>query len=344
MPKGMRETLYFKDDDTRLSFLMGNFITLTNMKKEELNKIIRYRISPINVSVHTTNPELRKEMLSNKNAVKIMEYLKLLTDNDIEVKAQIVLCPGVNDGAELERTLRDLAEMYPSLSTTAIVPLGLTKYREGLYDLKEISKEKAAEIIIQVEGLQKEFLSKLDTRFGFLSDEFYLIADKPLPAYDTYEDFKQLDNGVGLITLFRDEIKNSLKQIKKKKYNTMNKKLHIVTGSYAYPIMQEAVEGIKEKISELDIQVTAIMNDFFGHSVKVSGLITGQDIIAQMKDKIQPDAENFLLIPDSMLRKGEEVFLDDITMTDIEKQLSVEMFACEQDGSDLIEKILNIIK
>jgi putative radical SAM enzyme (TIGR03279 family) len=344
MPKGMRETLYFKDDDTRLSFLMGNFITLTNMKKEELNKIIRYRISPINVSVHTTNPELRKEMLSNKNAVKIMEYLKLLTDNDIEVKAQIVLCPGVNDGAELERTLRDLAEMYPSLSTTAVVPLGLTKYREGLYDLKEISKEKAAEIIIQVEGLQKEFLNKLDTRFGFLSDEFYLIADKPLPAYDTYEDFKQLDNGVGLITLFRDEIKNSLKQIKKKKYNTMNKKLHIVTGSYAYPIMQEAVDGIKEKVSELDIQVTAIVNDFFGHSVKVSGLVTGQDIIAQMKEKIQPDAENFLLIPDSMLRRGEEIFLDDMTMTDIEKQLSVEMFACEQDGSDLIEKILNIIK
>ena len=344
MPKGMRETLYFKDDDTRLSFLMGNFITLTNMKIEELNKIIRYRISPINVSVHTTNPELRKQMLGNKNAVKIMEYLKLLTDNGIEVKAQIVLCPGVNDGVELERTLKELSEMYPSLSTTAIVPLGLTKYREGLADLKEISKEEAGEIIAQVEGLQLEFLKKLDTRFSFLSDEFYLIAEKPLPAYDAYEDFKQLDNGVGLVTLFRDEIKNSLKQIKKHNYNTASNKLHIVTGNYAYPIIQEAVVSIKNKIPALNIEATSIVNDFFGHSVKVSGLTTGQDIIAQMHDKIQADLENILLIPDSMLRSGEEVFLDDITIADIEKQLGIKMFACQQDGSDLIEKIMNIIK
>lgn len=344
MPKGMRETLYFKDDDTRLSFLMGNFITLTNMKKSEIDKIIRYRISPINVSVHTTNPELRAEMLNNKNAVKIMEYLKLLTENEIEVKAQIVLCPGVNDGVELERTLRDLSEMYPSLSTTAIVPLGLTKYREGLYDLKEISKEKAEEIIVQVEGLQQEFLNKLDTRFGFLSDEFYLIAGKPLPAYDTYEDFKQLDNGVGLITLFRDEIKNSLIQLKNKKLNLTNKKIHIITGSYAYPIMQEAVDSIKERVPELNIEATAISNDFFGHTVKVSGLITGQDIVAQMKSKIQPKLNNLLLIPDSMLRKDEEVFLDDLTITDIEKQLGINMTVCKQDGSDLIDKIMNIIK
>ncbi|OGO78046.1 MAG: Fe-S oxidoreductase [Clostridiales bacterium GWB2_37_7] len=343
MPKGMRETLYFKDDDTRLSFLMGNFITLTNMKREELNKIIRYRISPINVSVHTTNPELRKEMLNNKNAVKIMDYLKLLTENDIEVKAQIVLCSGVNDGAELERTLRELSEMYPSLSTTAIVPIGLTKYREGLYHLKEITKEKAKEIIIQVEAIQKEFLKKLDTRFSFLSDEFYLIAEKPLPEYDTYEDFKQLDNGVGLITLFRDEIKNSLKLIKKQEYCTHNKKLHIVTGRYAYPIMLEAVESIKNKIPNLDLDVTGIDNDFFGHSVKVSGLITGQDIISQMKDKLVQGVENILLIPDSMLRKGEVVMLDDITMTDIEKQLNVRMIACREEGSDLIEKILSIL-
>jgi len=344
MPKGMRETLYFKDDDTRLSFLMGNFITLTNMKREELNKIIRYRISPINVSVHTTNPELRQQMLNNKNAVKIMEYLKLLTENEIEVKAQIVLCPGINDGAELERTLRDLSEMHPSLSTAAVVPLGLTKYREGLFDLKEITKEKAGEIIRLVEGLQNEFLKKLDTRFGFLSDEFYLIAEQPLPEYDAYEDFKQLDNGVGLITLFRNEIKNSLKLIKKQNYNTQNKKIHIVTGKYAYPIMQEAVDSIKEKLPAIDIQVTAIQNDFFGHSVKVSGLTTGQDIIGQMKDKISENKENILLIPDSMLRKGEEIFLDDITMTDIEKQLNVKMFACKQEGSDLVEKILNILK
>lgn len=343
MPKGMRETLYFKDDDTRLSFLMGNFITLTNMKKSEIDKIIRYRISPINVSVHTTNPELRAQMLNNKNAVKIMEYLQLLTENEIEVKAQIVLCPGVNDGVELERTLRDLSEMYPSLSTTAIVPLGLTKYREGLYDLKEVSKQKAEEIIVQVEGLQQEFLKKLDTRFGFLSDEFYLIAGKPLPAYDTYENFKQLDNGVGLITLFRDEIKNSLKMLKDKNYNLENKKLHIITGCYAYPIMQEAIDCIKNKVPALNIEVTAITNDFFGHSVKVSGLTTGQDIIAQMKNIIQTDFENTLLIPDSMLRKDEEVFLDDLTITDIEKQLGIKMSVCKQDGSDLIEKIVNII-
>lgn len=344
MPKGMRETLYFKDDDTRLSFLMGNFITLTNMRQEELDKIIRYRISPINVSVHTTNPELRKEMLNNKNAVKIMDYLKLLTENGIEVKAQIVLCPGINDGAELERTLRELSEMYPSLSTTAIVPLGLTKYREGLHELKEFTKEKAEETIKQVELLQEEFLRKLDTRFSFLSDEFYLIAELPLPEYDSYEDFKQLDNGVGLVTLFRDEIKNSLGLIDKQSYNTQNKKLHIVTGSYAYDVLQQAAESIKSKIPGLDIEVTAIKNDFFGHSVKVSGLITGQDLISQMKDKVLPGADNILLIPDSMLRHGEEVFLDDITIADIEKQLTVRMQACKQDGSDLVENILEILK
>jgi putative radical SAM enzyme (TIGR03279 family) len=344
MPKGMRETLYFKDDDTRLSFLMGNFITLTNMKQSEIDKIIRYRISPINVSVHTTNPELRAQMLNNKNAVKIMDYLKLLTENEIEVKAQIVLCPGVNDGVELERTLRDLSKMYPSLSTAAIVPIGLTKYREGLYDLKEVSKEKAEEIINQVEILQKEFYAKMDTRFGFLSDEFYLIAEKELPDYDTYEDFKQLDNGVGLITLFRDEITNSLELLENKDYNVANKKLYIITGSYAYPIIQEAVEGIKARVPAMSIEAVAISNDFFGHSVKVSGLTTGQDIIAQMKGKIEAGTENIFLIPDSMLRKDEEVFLDDLTIIDIEKQLEIKMSVCMQDGSDLIEKILNIIK
>ncbi len=344
MPKGMRETLYFKDDDTRLSFLMGNFITLTNMRQEELNKIIRYRISPINVSVHTTNPELRKEMLNNKNAVKIMDYLKLLTENGIEVKAQIVLCPGINDGAELARTLRELSEMYPSLSTTAIVPLGLTKYREGLCDLKEFTKETAAETINQVETLQKEFLKKLDTRFGFLSDEFYLIAEKPLPEYDSYEEFKQLDNGVGLVTLFKDEIKNSLKLIDKQSYETQNIKLHIATGSYAYQILQQAVESIRNKIQGLDILVTEIKNNFFGQSVKVSGLITGQDLIAQMKDKVLPEVENILLIPNCMLRYGEEIFLDDITISDIEKQLNVSMQICKQDGSDLVENILKKLK
>lgn len=344
MPKGMRETLYFKDDDTRLSFLQGNFITLTNMRREELNKIIRYRISPINVSVHTTNPELRKEMLNNKNAVKIMDYLKLLTDNEIEVRAQIVLCPGVNDGAELERTLRELSEMHPSLSTAAVVPLGLTKYREGLNPLQEVSREKAIEIIDQVEALQKEFLKKLDTRFGFLSDEFYLIAGRSLPDYDSYEEFKQLDNGVGLVTLFREEIKNSLVQIEETTYQTENKKLHIVTGEYAYPMLQEAADKIKERIPALDIEVTAVLNDFWGHSVKVSGLITGQDIIAQMKPKLDKEKQNILLMPDSMLRKGEEIFLDDLTMTDIEKRLSVKMQACEQDGSDLVGKILEILR
>ena len=234
--------------------------------------------------------------------------------------------------------------MYPSLSTTAIVPIGLTKYREGLAELTEVSKEKAAEIIERVEALQLEFLSKLGTRFSFLSDEFYLIAEKPLPAYEAYEDFKQLDNGVGLITLFRDEINHSLHLLKKKACNTRDKKLHIVTGSYAYPIMLEAVESIKCEIPSLNIEAAAIVNDFFGHSVKVSGLITAQDLISQMKDKVQPDAENILLIPDSMLRKDEDVFLDDLTISDIEKQLGVKMLVCKQDGSDLIDNILNIIK
>jgi putative radical SAM enzyme (TIGR03279 family) len=338
LPKGMRETLYFKDDDTRLSFLQGNFVTLTNLKAHEIDKIIKYRISPINVSVHTTDSDLRVKMLNNKNAGKIVDYLAMLKEGGIEIKAQIVLCPGINDGQYLEKTVKDLKAFYPELSCLAVVPVGLTRYRENLPELKVFDKENANRVINQIEALQAECLKELDTRFVFLSDEFYLTADRALPLYDAYEGFSQLENGVGLVTLLHEEIESSLMDITDTKEHHI-RNIVIATGEYAAPLMIEAADKIKDKIKQLQIEVVSLKNDFFGHGVKVAGLLTGQDIINQLKENKL--IEN-LLITDSMLRDGEAVFLDDITIEQIEKQLNVKISVCKEDGSDLVAKILAI--
>ncbi|MGE5629983.1 MAG: DUF512 domain-containing protein [Caulobacteraceae bacterium] len=337
LPPGMRETLYFKDDDTRLSFLQGNFVTLTNLSEKEIDRIVRYRISPINVSVHTTDPELRKKMLSNKNAGKIMEYLEKLKEGEIQVKAQIVLCPGVNDGDKLEKTVQDLAELYPELNCVAVVPVGLTRYREKLYDLKAYDKASASRVVEQVERLQSKYLSSLETRFVFLSDEFYLISERQLHEYDEYEGFSQLENGVGLITLFNEEVSASLRDIKS--YRKVKREVSIITGTYAAPIVERAASSIMERIEDLTLQVYAISNDFFGPGVKVAGLITGNDIIKQLTGK---DTGGNIFIPDNMLKSGEKIFLDDLTVEDIEKQLGVKVTVCREDGSDLVKNILHV--
>ncbi|NLN49009.1 MAG: DUF512 domain-containing protein [Clostridiales bacterium] len=335
LPKGMRKTLYFKDDDTRLSFLMGNFVTLTNLNNEDIEKIIRYRISPINISIHTTDMELRKEMLNNKNAKKLMEYLDRLKSGKIEMKGQIVLCPEINDGTKLAETLKDLISYYPELNCVAVVPVGLTKYRKGLYSLKEYDMSGALKVIKQVEKKQEEFLTAIGTRFVFLSDEFYILAGKDLPSHEHYEDFSQLENGVGIIRLFRDNINMTLQQLQCLKNTKAN--AAIITGEYAFPIMKDTADCIMKKLSCVSLEVLGITNEFFGTSVKVAGLITGKDVISQLKNR------NYIknvLIPDNMLKADENIFLDDITIEDIEKSLGIRIIVCKQDGSDLIKNIL----
>ncbi len=337
LPSGMRETLYFKDDDTRLSFLQGNFVTLTNLSERDINRIIKYRISPINVSVHTTDPELRKKMLNNKNAGKLMDYLERLRKGEIEVKAQIVLCPGVNDGEQLLKTLNDLAELYPQVSCTAIVPAGVTKYRQGLYKLEEFNKASAASVIEAVKKQQEKFLAELGTRFAFLSDEFFMISGRDLPEYDEYEGFTQLENGVGPTALFNREIEESLKGLGS--YNKKQRSISLITGEYAAQNLKRAASKIESSIEGLKINIFPISNDFFGPGVKVAGLLTGKDILDQLKNKAVGDS---VFIPECMLKRDEKIFLDDITADQLEKELDARIIICKEDGSDLIKNILSV--
>lgn len=335
LPKGMRKTLYFKDDDTRLSFLQGNFLSLTNMKDKDIDKIIKFRISPINISIHTTDMELRKKMLNNKNADRLLDYMGRLKNGRIEMKGQIVLCPDINDGEHLDKTIKDLYVFYPELSCVAIVPVGLTKYREELFPLKEYNERTAAQVIDQVEAMQKINLNRLGTRFVFLSDEFYLIANRQIQPYDNYEGFSQIENGVGIIALFNAELDASLERIEQ--YEEVSAEGTIVTGEYAMPILRKACDKIMDKLPGLNLNVIGIKNEFFGSSVKVSGLVTAGDIISQLKGK---NISRNIFIPDNMLRRGDPVFLDDLTIEDIEKELGVKVIVCKQDGSDLVENIL----
>lgn len=335
LPKGMRKTLYFKDDDTRLSFLHGNFVTLTNLTDEDLDRIINYRISPINISVHTTDAELRKKMLQNKEAGNIVKQLKRLKEGNIEIKAQIVLCPGINDGNRLDKTIDDLYQFYPQLSCVAIVPVGLTKYRKGLHTILEYEKASASNVIKQVEVMQNYYLKNAGTRFAFLSDEFYLIASTELPTYKSYEEFCQLENGVGITRLFLEGIEKSLNKLD---YDSNEiKNATIVTGEYGIPFLMEASRQIMKKYSEIKLDVIGITNEFFGTTIKVSGLITGADMINQLKDKA---ISHNLLIPDNMLKDGEVLFLDDLEISDIEKKLRARVIICKEDGSDLIKNIM----
>ena len=336
LPKGMRETLYFKDDDSRLSFLQGNFVTLTNMSEEDINNIIKYRISPINISVHTTNPELRKTMIKNKFAGNLYSIMERLAEAQIQMNCQIVLCPGYNDKEELERTVSDLTKLYPYVNSAAAVPVGITKHREHLPNLEIFNEKTAGETIDQVDKLQKKYLKELGTRFIFLSDEFYIMANRKLLDYDEYEGFIQFENGVGMISKFEREIKDYLENLSED-HKSKIKKVSIATGHSAYEFMCEMAKCIMEKCPNVQIDVYKIINNFFGDTITVSGLVTATDIIDQLKDK---NLGETLYIPRSMLKADEEIFLDHITLENLSDIMGLEVVPCLNEGKDFIDKIL----
>lgn len=332
LPKGMRETLYVKDDDSRLSFLMGNFITLTNMCNEDIDRIIKYRISPINVSVHTTNPDLRIKVLKNKKAGNIMENLKKLTDAGIRLNCQIVSMPGINDGIELERTLIDLSKLYPGISNVAIVPVGLTKYREGLEELETYDAVSSDNMIKLVSRLQKSFKEELGETFARLSDEFYILSGTEVPEYEHYGDFEQLEDGIGMIRYFENAVEEELEFASP---SLVKKDVAFITGEMPAEYIKKWAAAISEKLN-INIKVYVIKNEFFGGKVSVTGLLTGKDILGQLKGVIK---ENIAFIPSSVFKADEDILLDDVTLDDMERELGITIIKVKYTGEDLIEKL-----
>lgn len=333
LPPNMRETLYFKDDDSRLSFLQGNFITLTNMKDDEIDRIIKYKLSPINISVHTTNPELRIKMLKNKNAGKLYEILKRFHDAKLEVNCQIVLVRGVNDGKELEKTIGDLVDLYPSVKSVAVVPVGVTKYRHHLEKVIPFDKKSSESLIKEIMKIQDQLLENIGTRFVFLSDEFFALTDIEIPSEEFYEGFPQLENGVGLMRSLEEDILRELQIIKT--YESKEKTLVFATGTLAYDFLQKITSKIETKFKGIKIKVVPIKNYFFGDTITVSGLITGGDLIEQLKTL---DFDT-LLIPRSMMKNGEDIFLDNIEVRQVEDILGKKVIITEIEGKNLIENL-----
>ena len=325
LPEGMRRTMYFKDDDARLSFLMGNYITLTNLSKREIERIIALHISPINVSVHTTNPALRCKMLQNPRAGESIETMRRFAAAGIVMNCQIVCCPGLNDGEELLRSMRDLEEMYPGVHSVSIVPVGLTRFREGLYPLTPYTKELAAETIDMVTAFGDECLKRHGTRIFFCGDELYIKAERELPPDEFYEEHTQLENGVGMIRLLETEFRSALMLSDEPDGLPFS----IATGVSAAPYFEKLLGMAKEKYGTIKGQVYAIENDFFGRSINVTGLITGQDLIRQLKGR---ELGERLLISQNMLRREEMDFLDDVTLEQASKELGVPIYPIEQDG------------
>ena len=338
LPHGLRDTLYFKDDDSRLSFLHGNYITLTNLKQADIDRIIKMHISPVNVSVHTTNPELRCQMMNNRFAGEKLEYLKMLANAGIKINAQIVACRDINDGAELEISLNELAKLYPSLSSVAVVPSGLTKFREGLYPLKSYDKDSSASIIDLVEKINDKYSKEFGKNIFFASDEFYLMAERKLPSDEYYEEYSQLDNGVGMLRLFECEAISFLKMLTNEE-KEISRNISIATGESAYDFICKIVEAVKKQCKNLKCNVYKIENDFFGHTITVSGLITGVDLINQLKGKALGEE---LLISRSMLRSEGDLFLCGTSLEELENKLGVNVTPIEQDGACLVEGLLGI--
>ena len=335
LPPGMRETLYFKDDDARLSFLQGNYVTLTNMTQEDVDRIIEMRLG-INVSVHTTNPELRVKMMYNRFAGQKLDFLWQMARAGIQLNCQIVLCPGLNDGKELERTLTDLGSMLPHLTSMAIVPLGMTKYREGLYPLQPTTKESASDALDIIERFQQEFLEKHGTRAAFPSDEFFIMAERPIPDADYYEGYPQYENGVGMLRSLADEFHEALEVAEAEH---LPRKVTIPTGRSPYAFLSELTREAEAKFEGLTVQVIPIRNDFFGETITVTGLITGQDLIAQLKDI---DIGDELLLSSAMVRRDSDLFLDDYTVPQIEEALHTKVRIVPSDGWEFLDAILGI--
>ena len=333
MPPNMRETLYFKDDDARLSFLQGNYVTLTNLNDADIDRIIKMKLN-INVSVHTTNPELRVKMMGNRFAGEKLKYIRLLAENGISLNCQIVCCPDLNDGDELGRTLRDLGELMPNISSMAVVPVGITKYRENLFPIKCFDKERAGETIDIIEKFQAEFLEKYGTRVVFPSDEFFLTAERELPDMDYYEDFPQFENGVGMLRSLIDEFEAALETAE---YVGGERKITIATGYCPYTVIKKLCEKAESKFSGIKIDVVPIRNDFFGNTITVTGLMTATDLISQVKGR---DNGTQLLISQAMLMQNSDVFLDDKTVSDVENELDIKIRITQNDGYDLVNAIM----
>ena len=339
LPKGMRETLYFKDDDSRLSFLQGNFVTLTNMKDEDIERIIKYRISPINISVHTTNPELRVKMLGNRFAGNVLERIQRLADVGIEMHCQIVLIPDVNNGEELQNTINDLYKLYPSVANIAVVPIGITKFRDGLVKVNTFNEETAKVELENVMELQKKFIKENNDPFVRMSDEFYIISGIDVPEEDFYNGYEQIEDGVGMIRCFREAIDNTIVELDK----NISGKFTIPTGKLAYKEITDGVDKIMKANPNIKIDTFQITNHFFGETITVAGLLTGGDIIKQLKGKINSE---YLIMSNNMFRKGYElgstseyIMLDDIKIGDIEKELDIKVLVCDHTGEDLISII-----
>ena len=333
MPPGMRETLYFKDDDSRLSFLQGNYVTLTNMSDHDIDRVIRYHLAPINISFQTTNPKLRCEMLHNRFAGDIFPKVDRLFQAGIEMNGQVVLCKGVNDGEELERTIRDLSGYLPHLKSVSVVPVGLSKYREGLHPLEPFNREDALGVLETVHRWQKKLYEQYGLHFIHCSDEWYILAGLPLPEKERYDGYLQLENGVGMLRLLEEEVQEELAH---RKGDERVRRVSIATGKLAAPFIQENVERVRTVYGNVEAQVYPIRNDFFGELITVSGLITGQDLKEQLKGK---DLGECLLIPCNMLRAGENVFLDDVTVEEVEEQLGVPVAVVDEDGVSFVHAL-----
>ncbi len=335
MPKGMRETLYFKDDDSRLSFLQGNYITLTNMSDHDVERMIQYHLEPINISFQTTNPELRCMMLHNRFAGEALKKVDRLYEAGIHMNGQIVLCKGVNDGEELERSIQDLTTYLPYLQSVSVVPVGLTKYRDGLYPLEAFTKEDAQKVLDCIERWQKKIYEEYGLHFIHAGDEWYILAEREMPEEERYDGYMQLENGVGMLRLLMNEFEEALVDLEG---DDRKIEVSVASGKLAYPYVKKMIEKLQVKFPNIKVHLYWVRNDFFGEKITVSGLVTGQDLIAQLKGQ---GLGSKLLLPCNMLRDGEEVFLDDVTLTQVKESLQVEIDIVKSSGWDFINAVLN---
>lgn len=335
MPKGMRETLYFKDDDSRLSFLQGNYITLTNMSDHDIDRIVQYHLEPINISFHTTNPELRCKMLHNRFAGDALKKVQTLYEGGITMNGQIVLCKGINDGEELERSIRDMTAYLPHLQSVSVVPVGLTKFRDGLYPLEPFTKEEAKEVLAIIHRWQKKIYGEYGTHFIHAGDEWYILAGEEMPEEERYDGYLQLENGVGTTRLLQNEFQEAFEKLSGDDRET---EISLATGKLAYPYLKRMIETLQTKYPNVIVHLYEIRNDFFGELITVAGLITGQDLKAQLSGR---PLGSRLLLPCCMLRNGEEVFLDDVTLDQLKEALQVQIDIVKSSGQDLIEAVLD---
>lgn len=338
MPPGMRDTLYFKDDDSRLSFIQGNYVTLTNMSDHDIDRIIRYHLEPINISIQTMNPELRCKMLHNRFAGVALKKLQKLYDAGITMNGQIVLCKGVNDGKELDDSIRKMSAYAPVLQSVSVVPVGLTKFREGLYPMEQFQKEDALEVLDIIHSWQKKMMDQYGIHFIHASDEWYILAGKDLPLEESYDGYLQLENGVGMLRLLGEEVKEA---VAGRTGDDRRIKAVSATGALAAPFIKKYMEMIHEKFPNVEVDVISIRNEFFGETITVSGLITGQDLIRQLSGR---DLGEKLLLPCNMLKNEEDVFLDDISVEELSRKLNVEIVIVDEGGSDLVSAVLDPIE